>query len=135
MDAAEADEPRYWAARVTVPLLEDQEQVGVAQRLIVVEADGPEDARRESAFVEAEFVLADEATLEEWDMLTSTPLNQEEIGRLMVLVRRELVSVANKEAKAEGFGKSRDDRFRLLDRVKAATLVRLQGKLDTMLHD
>jgi hypothetical protein len=125
-------EAPYWAAMVDIPVIDEGEQVGSERRLFVVQAVDALDARRESGLVDAHFHEATDEEMVQWDRLTATGFTQEDVGRLLTLVRREIVHVSNKEARATGFGKSRGHRFRVLDRYKAASLVTLRGKLELL---
>lgn len=129
-DEVREEEEKWWAARVAVPVLEDGEAVGAETQLVIVHAKDAEDARRESGIVDASFEEATQEELVEWDDLTTPPLNEEELGRLLTLVRRELVAIANKEARERGFGAKAQ--YRSLNRYKAASLVRVKGKLELL---
>jgi hypothetical protein len=121
------DEARdYYAARV-------RDADDRSEHLVVVPANDELDARRESGLIDAEFHLADDAELDEWDEVCARPLTEADLRSLLKAVRKEQVGMANRFARDRGFGSSPVAEARR--HKKARKLTELRGKLEQMLED
>ena len=103
-----------------------------SERLVVVPANDELDARRESGLIDAEFHLADDAELDEWDTVCQRALTEADLRSLLKSVRKEQVGMANRFARDRGFGTSPVAEARR--RKKARKLTQLRGKLELLLE-
>lgn len=114
----------YFAARVPEVNLDTGE---VRAELVVVLAESPLDARRETGLLDADFSPATPRDLEEWEDEAARPLTRSDVRDLLSFVRRHQVGMFNRGRRS---ARARADR-RL--RYKARKLAQLRGKLELML--
>jgi hypothetical protein len=105
----------------------------VEERLVVVAARDPWDARRESGLIEVDFEPATDAEMEEWDEICSAPLTEADLHNLLSHVRRQQVALGNRRARDSTFGGEQVTRRRERARYKAEKLCQLRGKLELKL--
>jgi len=127
-------ERRFYAARVPIAAFLGADTSVSEERLVVVYARSADDARRESALIDAEFHEASEDELMEWDRITEGPLDLDEIERITKYVRRQLRELANAAARRVAFPKPEDDRYAPADLYKAVRLVELRGKVELLVR-
>lgn len=97
------------------------------RRLVCIDVDDQDQARRDTGLVDVDFHPATDAEVEEWHLLTSEELDEHDLVRLERLVRGEIVQVGNKRLRDVFHGRSGERQER--DLGKAVRLSMLRGKL------
>jgi hypothetical protein len=135
MSAMHEDEAQrdFFAGRVEQATRDDEGEVRIEERLVVVAARDRWDARRESGLIEVDFAPATDAEMEEWDTICSEPLTEADLHNLLSHVRRQQVALGNRRARDSTFGGEQVTRRRERARYKAEKLCQLRGKLELKL--
>jgi hypothetical protein len=121
-----------YAARWIHAWYDDADVRQEKERLVVVEADTPEDAQQATGLVVEEFHEATDDEIEEWDDLTEKPMEDSEVGMMVSLVRSELREIARRRRRDRVTGRWNAETDVAFDsnRGRAYRLLRLLGKLE-----
>lgn len=104
-----------------------------ADRLVLIEAENADDARRESALLEAAFHEATEEEWERWQDTCMEDLRRGELWRLERLVRADSIALVSKRLREQQLGSSGERVERNLG--KAIRLAVLRSKLTLLIDE